>query len=139
MLKRWPAIILLGVVSAVVCEELEPGSWILEIYRPDAPIDVILISVAEVEDGFAFKDMDGKTIFEDVRVVDGEIEFEHPVFEELCRLSRQADKASWQGTCPPGNEPEFDAGLTISLRPPKASDADSDAGMEDSESGDASN
>ena len=139
MLKRWPAIILLGVVSAVVCEELEPGGWILEIYRPNAPIDVIHISVAEVEDGFAFKDVDGETIFEDVRVVDGEIVFEHPVFEELCRLSRLADKASWQGTCPPGNEPEFGTGLTISLRPPKASPADSDAGTEDSESGVTSN
>ncbi len=137
MLKQWLSIALLGVASSAVCGELQPGSWILEVYRPDAPIDVIHISVVEVDDGFAFKEGDDETIFEDVRVVEGAIEFRHPVFEELCRLARQTDKASWQGTCPPGNEPEFAAGLTISLRPPKASVADSDSNTEDSESGDA--
>jgi len=119
-------------------DDLGPGSWMLEIYRPDAPLDTRHIRVIEADDGFVFVDTDGEvTYFEGVRVVDGAIEFRHPDFQEKCRLTARPDAEGWNGTCPPGHEPEFDAGLTITLRRPKEpspaaaeGDADADAAGE---------
>ncbi len=113
-------IMIIALASVSSADELRPGSWMLEIYRPDAPLDAKHIRVVEAGETFVFTDADGeKRYFEEVRLVDGAVEFEHPTFEQTCRLVANAEHDGWVGTCPPGHEPEFAAGLTVTLRPPK--------------------
>lgn len=127
MRVRRLAVIFLGVAPLVLGEELEPGNWIMEIYHPSEPIEMVHVVVEKSEDDISLTDIDGELIFRDISLADGAIVFEHPVIEEPCRLTWESDTGGWRGTCPPGNEPEFDDGLTISLRPPKAQSPDADS------------
>jgi len=141
-LIRLQAILLLGIAPGAAGEELKPGRWVLETYRPDAPLNTVYLTVKKADDGFTFADTNGEaTHFETVRVVDHGIEFEHPDFGHMCRLLKRPETAEWKGTCPPGNELQFDSGLTITLRPKKkelaAPEPDSaDAIRGDSKTGD---
>ena len=137
MMTRCVALLLLGFCATAVGEGLESGNWILEVYHPSEPLEMTHVILEASGDGFTMLDVDGDSLFDDIQVVDGNIEFQHPVLEELCRLTWQEDKASWRGTCPPGNELEFEEGLTISLRTPKAGGGDNDE--DSSDSGDSAN
>lgn len=123
--KLLAVIFLVGGVSAVG-EDLKEGNWIMEVYHPSEPLELIHVVAEASGDHFTLVDIDGETLFEDVRVEDGDIEFQHPTLEESCRLVGNKKKAGWQGTCPPGNALEFSEGLTISLRPPKTGTASED-------------
>ena len=134
MTGRWLAVMFLGAVPLVFGEELEAGNWIMEIYHPSEPIEMVHVIVEKSEDGIKLTDIDGEAIFQDIRIEGGEIVFEHPVIEEMCQLTWESREVGWRGTCPPGNEPEFDDGLTISLRPPKAQSPDADGGEVETDS-----
>lgn len=119
MNRFWQVLILSGLALPVAGDGLEAGDWILKIYHPSEPPQLLHISVEKDGDNFVFLDHDGDTLYERVHMVEGDIVFEHPVLEELCRLIRVGESSRWAGTCPPDNEPEFDEGLTMYLRAPK--------------------
>ena len=76
---------------------------------------------------------DGGTLLVNFRVQAGDIWFDHADFGESCRLVQQSE-GDWHGTCPPDQESDFDAGLTITLYPPPVQEPSGN-----SSSGDATN
>lgn len=103
-----------------LAEDVEPGTWMLEIYRPDAPLATRRVTLERSEDLYTQKsDDDERPVFDRARMADGAFVFEHLAFGERCRLRRDPEKPEWVGTCPPDQELKFDGGLTIWLRPPR--------------------
>jgi hypothetical protein len=130
MKRGWFAIAPLALIVAgqASSTNLEAGTWMLDVYRPDAPQDTIRLEISFEDGVYAVTLSDGaSTQVEDLRMADGDVWFEHRDLRESCRLRPTAEPDVWEGTCPPDNEPRFDGGLTVSLRPPRGGDDDAPA------------
>ncbi len=115
----------LAVAGTLSAEELEPGKWMMDVYRPDAPLETILITVEQANGGYiAMSPSDGSLQLHDFQVSDNSVWFEYQAFGERCRLLKEGEKNQWVGTCPPDKPVRFDEGLTITLRPPRGSELD---------------
>jgi hypothetical protein len=120
MKNRFLSMVLTTIAAAPLSAEmLEPGIWMLEVYRPDAPQDTIQLDITI--NGGSYKVTEGGAgqQFDNFRISEGTLWFEHLDFEESCRLLPRPQAKTWQGTCPPDNEPKFEDGLTITLRRPR--------------------
>jgi len=116
--------------SAAHAQELQSGAWTMDVYRPDAPLDLVLLEVVDDVGSYAALDQEGGTILVNFRLQEGDIWFVHAGFNESCRLMQQAEGV-WHGTCPPDQESEFDEGLTITLHAPRADEPSGDSNSDD--------
>jgi hypothetical protein len=105
--------------AAMSADKLEPGIWMLEVYRPDAPQDTIQLNFAVKDGAYKVVDDGGGQQFDNFRMSAGTLLFEHLDFEESCGLLLRPGTQTWEGTCPPDNELKFEDGLTITLRRPR--------------------
>ena len=122
----------LAVIGTANAQEVESGAWTMDVYRPDAPIEIVQLDLVADDGSYMATIRKGGTFLVNFRVREGDIWFEHADFDESCRLVRQRE-GDWLGTCPPNQELKFDEGLTITLHPPPAGEPSRDASFGDDE------
>jgi len=104
-------------------DAIEPGVWILEIRRSDAPPDIKKLRI-EVEAGEYAAALESSSSEPEplpaFRVDAESVSFDFSAAKLSCALAPEEEHAGqWVGTCPPGEEPGSDDVVTVRLRPPE--------------------
>lgn len=115
-----------GILSVqALAQSMYEGTWILEMKRTDAPLELRKCEIIKNTDGSFSANLaraNGQSQpLQDFAFLDGNLSFTFHGIDLQCvlELDSTTDKiGTWNGTCPPGGQPDSGDFLTIRIRLP---------------------